>query len=79
MKCTYLKRIIVLFSYITSIANKLGNLGFEVITAVVMRSTIFWDTTPFSPLKVKLGLHAGIVLGLFYSEDGSDIFLRNVG
>jgi hypothetical protein len=28
--------------------------GSDVLTAVVMKSTIFWDTTPCSPLKVKL-------------------------
>jgi hypothetical protein len=27
-------------------------LGFGVLTAVVMKSLIFWDTTPCSPLKV---------------------------
>jgi hypothetical protein len=27
--------------------------GFEVLTAVVMKSSIFWDTTPRSPLKVN--------------------------
>jgi hypothetical protein len=26
--------------------------GFEVFTTVVMKSTIFWDITPCSPLKV---------------------------
>jgi hypothetical protein len=26
---------------------------FEVLTAVVMKRTIFWDTTPYSPLKVN--------------------------
>jgi hypothetical protein len=25
--------------------------GFEVLTAVVMRSSVFWDITPCSPLK----------------------------
>jgi hypothetical protein len=33
-----------------------GNLytaGFEVLTAVVMKSTVFWDITPCSPLKVN--------------------------
>jgi hypothetical protein len=29
------------------------NVGFEVLTAVVMKSTIFWDITPCSPLKVN--------------------------
>jgi hypothetical protein len=27
------------------------NLGFEVLTAVVMKSSIFWDIKPCSPLK----------------------------
>jgi hypothetical protein len=27
--------------------------GFDVLTAVVMKSTIFWDTTPCSPLSVN--------------------------
>jgi hypothetical protein len=27
--------------------------GFEVLTPVVMRGTIFWDITPCSPLKVN--------------------------
>jgi hypothetical protein len=27
--------------------------GFEVLTAVVMKSTIFWNITPCSPLKVN--------------------------
>jgi hypothetical protein len=27
------------------------NVGFEVLTAVVMKSKIFWDITPCSPLK----------------------------
>jgi hypothetical protein len=30
-----------------------GNVTFEVLTAVVMRSTIFWDITPYSPLNVE--------------------------
>jgi hypothetical protein len=29
------------------------NVGFEVLTAVVMKSTIFWDIKPCSPLKVN--------------------------
>jgi hypothetical protein len=31
----------------------LNLVGFEVLTAVVMKSTIFWDVTPCSPLKVN--------------------------
>jgi hypothetical protein len=54
-----------------------------------MKSTIFWDITPHSPLKVnrRFGgtnllaacFHAGFLLILFfYPEDGGDTFLRNV-
>jgi hypothetical protein len=28
--------------------------GFEVLTAVVMKNAIFWDITPYSALKLKL-------------------------
>jgi hypothetical protein len=28
-------------------------MGFEVVTVVVMKDTIFWDITPCSPLKVN--------------------------
>jgi hypothetical protein len=31
----------------------LNNVGFEVLTAVVMESTIFWYITPYNPLKVS--------------------------
>jgi hypothetical protein len=29
------------------------NVGFEVLTAVVMKSTVFWDITPCSTLKAN--------------------------
>jgi hypothetical protein len=34
-------------------ANRYVYVGFEVLTAVVMKRTIFWDITPCSPLKVN--------------------------
>jgi hypothetical protein len=51
-----------------------------------MKSTIYWDITPCSPLNVNLRessaaicFHAGFLLGLFVdAEDGGDMFLRNV-
>jgi hypothetical protein len=59
---------------------------FEVLTAVVMKSTIFWDITPCSPLKDNRGallatsFRAGFFPGLLFGpEDGGDMFLRNVG
>jgi hypothetical protein len=39
-----------------NIHNPAGNrksVGFEVLTAVVMKSTIFWDITPCIPLSVR--------------------------
>jgi hypothetical protein len=33
--------------------NTFKLVGFEVLTAVVMKSTIFWDITPCSPLRVN--------------------------
>jgi hypothetical protein len=31
----------------------IAHVRFEILTAVVMKSTIFWNITPCSPLKVK--------------------------
>jgi hypothetical protein len=70
-----------------------GNIGFEVFTAVVIKSNIFWDITPCGPLKVnrrfggtyRLHLlatcfHAGFLLGLVVDPKyAGDMFLRNVG
>jgi hypothetical protein len=41
--------------YILSLDCKyfLQRIGFEVLTAVIMKSTIFWDITTCSPLRVK--------------------------
>jgi hypothetical protein len=73
------------FSYFLSV-------GFEVFTAVVMKSIIFWDMTPCSPsssnrrfggtyrLHLATCLLAGFCWTYFFDpEDGGDMFLRNVG
>jgi hypothetical protein len=44
-------RIQLLLNWVTRIGG--GYVGFEVLTAVVMNSSIFWDITPCSPLKVN--------------------------
>jgi hypothetical protein len=53
-----------------------------------LKSSVFWDITPCSPLKViqrdagimQSLLHTGFLRGLsFNPEDGGDIFLRKVG
>jgi hypothetical protein len=65
----------------------------DIQTAVVMKSSIFWDLTPCSLLKAnrRFGgtrrlqpacylLHVDFLIGLFFDpEDGGDMFLRNVG
>jgi hypothetical protein len=40
--------------------NIYGHVGFEVFTAVVMKSIIFWDITPCSPLSVNRRLEEHI-------------------
>jgi hypothetical protein len=60
--------------------NYRNNVGFEVFTAVVMKSIIFWDVTPCSLLMLATCLHAGSCSNYFFDdEDGGDMFLRNVG
>jgi hypothetical protein len=48
--------------------------GFEVLTVVVMKSSIFWNRKPSSPLKVKCSacqmLHAGFLLGFSFKLEG---------
>jgi uncharacterized membrane protein len=34
--------------------NKFWYIGFEVITAVTIKGSVFWDITPCSPLKVRV-------------------------
>jgi hypothetical protein len=42
------------------------NVGFEVLTAVVMKNTVFWDITPYSPLKINsiLKEHMASIFGV---------------
>jgi hypothetical protein len=48
-----------------------NRVGFEVFTAVFLKSIFFWDMTPLACSLLRL---------LFYNpEDGGDTFLRNVG
>jgi hypothetical protein len=77
-----------------SSCNNTKSVGFEVLTAVIKKSTVFWDITPCSQWKVKgrfggtYRLHlqdqrisrARNQLDLFFNpEDGGDMFLLNVG
>jgi hypothetical protein len=59
------------------ICGKFICVGFEVLTAVVMRSFIFWDITPCSLLIVSLPPAFTLVSCsdyFFDPEDGGDIF-----
>jgi hypothetical protein len=44
----------------------------DVLTEMVIKSTIFWDIT------LATCFHARILLGLFDPEDGDDMFLQNI-
>jgi hypothetical protein len=66
------------------------HVGFEVLTAVVMTSIIFWDMTPCSQLSFNRRFGGTYSLHLlaccfffctyfFDPEDGGDMLLRNVG
>jgi hypothetical protein len=56
--------------------------GFEVLTAVVMKSPVSWDITPCSQFKFDglcYLLQVGFLLCLFFNpKDGGDMSLRNV-
>jgi hypothetical protein len=48
-----------------------------VLTAVVMKTSVFCDITPFSPLKVNRLLATCFTLVSYLDhEDGGDMFLR---
>jgi hypothetical protein len=45
-----------------------------------MRSSVLWDITPYSPLKVSRHFGGTLLLGLLFDpEDGGDMFLRTSG
>jgi hypothetical protein len=45
-----------------------------------MTNSIFWDVTPFGPLKVNLKQILPTTQGLFFDiDDIGDMFLRNIG
>jgi hypothetical protein len=64
------------FYILTVFKIKNREVGFQVLTSVVMKSTIFWDITPCSPVSVnrRFGgtyllatcLLAGFLLNLFF-------------
>jgi hypothetical protein len=59
-------------------SNSFLNVGFDVLAVVVMKISVFWDITLCS-LLLATCFHASFLLGLFSdTEDGGDIFLRNV-
>jgi hypothetical protein len=64
--------------------------GFKDLTAVVMKSPIFWDIKPCSLLEVNRRfyvsiyvcylINVGFYLGSFFDpEDGGEMFLQNAG
>jgi hypothetical protein len=57
--------------------NVTNCVGFGVLTAVVMKNTIFWDI--MLCIVCWKSLHAGILLGLFDPEDGGTMCFWNDG
>jgi hypothetical protein len=64
--------------------------GFEVLTEIIMKGSVFWDIAPCGPVQVENSfrgtslacclLHAYFLPGLLFDpEDVGDILLRNVG
>jgi hypothetical protein len=51
MDCPFMGQ--ALYVYSLSPCSNTSVLGFEILTAVVMKSTLLWDTTPCSPMKVN--------------------------
>jgi hypothetical protein len=85
--CVFRLEVASIQLYTALFLNPRFYVGFEVLTAVVTKSTIFWDITPCSRLIInrrfgrtyRLRLQ-GFFLSLFFGpEDGGDMFLRNVG
>jgi hypothetical protein len=51
--------------------------GFEVLTAVFMKSSVFWHIKHWSACYL---LHVGLLIGLFFDpENEGEIFFRKVG
>jgi hypothetical protein len=64
------------------IRSDTGDVGFGILRAVAMKSSIFWDIMPCRLVKVNLAcrlLNADFLLGLFSDpKDLHDMFLQNI-
>jgi hypothetical protein len=56
------------------------HIRFEAVTAVVMKTSVFWRINPCNLLRAnRRCFHAGFLLGLFYDPiDWNEIFLLNI-
>jgi hypothetical protein len=54
-----------------ALTNISGNIGFEVITVVVMKNSVFWDIMMYSQVNVHCAwlLHASLLFGLFIDPE----------
>jgi hypothetical protein len=50
-----------------------NSVGFVVLTAMVMKNSVFWDITPYSPLKVHR--RCCYRLGLFFDPEYEGTYL----
>jgi hypothetical protein len=91
--CKAVLSIVILINYAdakwivleTLMKQNIGHVGFEVLTAVVMKSTVFWDITPCSPLKAnrrfggtyRLHLHGrNMLASCFHAGSLLSLFFR---
>jgi hypothetical protein len=57
--------------------EQVNDVGFEVLTAVVMQCSVLWDVDN-KPLLATC-FHSDVLLSLFFDhEDGGGMFLRNI-
>jgi hypothetical protein len=51
--CVVILHILVCWNFNPDMLNSLVTVGFEIFSAVVVKSSFLWDITPCSPLKVS--------------------------
>jgi hypothetical protein len=55
------------------------NVGAEVLTAVVMKISVFWDISPQLYVEIQPTFNTGFLFGLLSNpEDGGDMFFQTI-
>jgi hypothetical protein len=76
LQCTHTAHTIRKSQFVTASCNRWLALGSEVLTGLVINSSVFWNVTTYRSVQSA----ACILLGLIFGpEDGGDMFLQDVG